>query len=214
MPISNRLKLINWAKNNDAFIIEDDYDSELSYYNRPIPSMQGLENNNHRIIYLGTLSKALSPALRISYIVLPTSLLNLYHQIFDFRFSGVSIDIQKTLTLFLKEGYWEKHLRKIRNINRKKHDLMKEFLKEFLKDEIKILREGSGLNFLIQPLVNIDLDKLDELCKQKEIKIYFKEFFNLEKVIALGFGGFEDFEIKNAIKIFSEVWFETKSFNL
>lgn len=214
MPISNRLKLINWAKNNDAFIIEDDYDSELSYYNRPIPSMQGLENNNHRIIYLGTLSKALSPALRISYIVLPTSLLNLYHQIFDFRFSGVSIDIQKTLTLFLKEGYWEKHLRKIRNINRKKHDLMKEFLKEFLKDEIKILREGSGLNFLIQPLVNIDLDKLDELCKQKEIKIYFKEFFNLEKVIALGFGGFEDFEIKNAIKNFSEVWFETKSFNL
>ena len=211
MPISNRLKLINWAKNNDSFIIEDDYDSELSYYNRPIPSMQGLESNNQRIIYLGTLSKALSPALRISYTVLPTSLLNIYHQIFDFRFSGVSIDIQKTLTLFLKEGYWEKHLRKIRNINRKKHDLMKEALKEFLKDEIRILREGSGLNFLIKPLVNIDLDKLDELCKQKGIKIYFKEFFNLEKVIALGFGGFEEFEIKNAIKKFSEIWFEAKS---
>ena len=212
MPISNRLKLINWAKNNNAFIIEDDYDSELSYYNRPIPSMQGLEKNNQRIIYLGTLSKALSPALRISYIVLPTSLLNIYHQTFDFRFSGISIDIQKTLTLFLKEGYFEKHLRKIRNINRKKHDLMKEALKEFLKDEIKILREGSGLNLLIKPLVNIDLDKLDELCKQNKIKIYFKEFFDLEKVIALGFGGFEEFEIKNAIKNFSEVWFKTKSF--
>lgn len=211
MPISNRLKLINWAKNHNTFIIEDDYDSELSYYNRPIPSMQGLESNNHQIIYLGTLSKALSPALRISYIVLPTQLLHLYHQIFDFRFSGVPIDIQKTLTLFLKEGYWEKHLRKIRNINRKKHDLMKEYLKEFLKDEIKILREGSGLNLLIKPLVNIDLDKLDKLCKEQKIRIYFKEFFNLEKVIALGFGGFEDSEIKNAIKIFSEVWFKTKS---
>ena len=104
---------------------------------REIPSMQGLENNNQRIIYLGTLSKALSPALRISYIVLPTSLLNFYHQIFDFRFSGIPIDIQKTLTLFLKEGHWEKHLRKIRNLNRKKHDSMKETLKEFLKDEIK-----------------------------------------------------------------------------
>lgn len=210
MPISNRLKLINWAKNNNTFIIEDDYDSELSYYNRPIPSLQGLDNSD-QIIYLGTLSKALSPALRISYIVLPTQLLNLYHQIFDFRFSGVPIDIQKTLTLFLKEGYWEKQLRKIRNINRKKHDLMKEYLKEFLKDEIKILREGSGLNFLIKPLVDIDLDKLDKLCKEQKIRIYFKEFFNLEKVIALGFGGFEDSEIKNAIKIFSEVWFETKS---
>jgi GntR family transcriptional regulator/MocR family aminotransferase len=91
---------------------------------------------------------------------------------------------------------------------------MKEYLKEFLKDEIKILREGSGLNLLIKPLVNIDLDKLDELCKQKGVKIYFKEFFNLEKVIALGFGGFEEFEIKNAIKVFSEVWFKAKSFNL
>ena len=92
----------------------------------------------------------------------------------------------------------------------KKNSTRKAFVKS-LKDEIKILREGSGLNFLIKPLVNIDLDKLDELCKQKEIKIYFKEFFNLEKVIALGFGGFEDFEIKNAIKVFSEVWFEAKS---
>lgn len=210
MPISNRIKLLTWAKNSDAFVIEDDYDSELSYHNRPIPSIQGLQNNNNRIIYLGTFSKTLSPALRISYIVLPTSLLNLYDQIFDFRFSGVSIDIQKTLTLFLKEGYWEKHLRKIRNINRKKHDLMKEALKEFFKDEIKILREGSGLNLLIKPIVNIDLDKLDELCKQKGVKIYFKEFFELEKVIALGFGGFEEFEIRDSIKKFSEIWFQSK----
>ncbi|MDD2895924.1 MAG: PLP-dependent aminotransferase family protein [Aliarcobacter sp.] len=211
MPISKRIKLLNWAKNNDAFIIEDDYDSELSYYNRPIPSIQGLENNNNRIIYLGTFSKTLSPALRISYIVLPTSLLNIYNQTFDFRFSGVSIDIQKTLTLFLKDGHWEKHLRKIRNLNRKKHDLMKETLKEFLKDEIEILREGSGLNLLIKPLVNMDLDKLNELCKQKGVKIYFKEFFDLERVIALGFGGFEEFEIKDAIKKFSEIWFQSKS---
>ena len=89
---------------------------------------------------------------------------------------------------------------------------MNVFLKGFLKDEVTILREGSGLNLLIKPLVNIDLDKLDELCKQNKIKIYFKEFFDLEKVIALGFGGFEEFEIKNAIKDFSEVWFKTKSF--
>lgn len=209
MPIANRIKLINWAKNNDAFIIEDDYDSELSYYNRPIPSMQSLENSD-RVIYLGTFSKALSPALRVSYIVLPNCLLDIYHDVFDFVFSQIPIDIQKTLTLFLKEGYWEKHLRKIRNSNRKKHNLMKEYLKIYLKNEIKILREGSGLNFLIKPLVNIDLEKLEKTAQEKDVKIYFKEFFNLEKVIALGFGGFEEFEIENAIKTFSEIWFEVK----
>ncbi|MGE0050571.1 MAG: PLP-dependent aminotransferase family protein, partial [Arcobacter sp.] len=209
MPIANRIKLINWAKKHNAFIIEDDYDSELSYYNRPIPSMQSLENSD-RVIYLGTFSKALSPALRVSYIVLPNCLLDIYHNVFDFVFSQVSIDIQKTLTLFLKEGYWEKHLRKIRNSNRKKHNLMKEYLKSYLKNEIKIIREGSGLNLLIKPLVNIDLEKLEKTAQQKDVKIYFKEFFNLEKVIALGFGGFEEFEIENAIKTFSEIWFEVK----
>ncbi|MFY9071016.1 PLP-dependent aminotransferase family protein, partial [Aliarcobacter butzleri] len=126
------------------------------------------------------------------------------------RFSQISIDIQKTLTLFLKEGHWERHLRKIRNINRKKHNLMKEFLKKFLGDDVKILREGSGLNLLIKPLIDIDLEKLEKIAQQKNVKIYFKEFFNLEKVIALGFGGFEEFEIENAIKTFSEIWLEAK----
>ncbi|MFY9093814.1 PLP-dependent aminotransferase family protein, partial [Aliarcobacter butzleri] len=141
---------------------------------------------------------------------LPTKLIEIYKKAFDFRFSQISIDIQKTLTLFLKEGHWERHLRKIRNINRKKHNLMKEFLKKFLGDDVKILREGSGLNLLIKPLIDIDLEKLEKIAQQKNVKIYFKEFFNLEKVIALGFGGFEEFEIENAIKIFSEIWLEAK----
>ncbi|RBQ28247.1 MocR-like pyridoxine biosynthesis transcription factor PdxR [Aliarcobacter vitoriensis] len=213
IPISNRIKLLNWAKENSVFIIEDDYDSELSYYNRPIPSMQGLDNFGN-VIYLGTFSKALSPALRISYIVLPTKLLHIYKKSFDFRFSQISIDIQKTLTLFLKEGYWDKHLRKIRNINRKKHHIMKDYLKEFLGDDIKILREGSGLNILIKPTFTMNLDLLEELCLKNKIKIYFKEFLDLEKVIALGFGGFEEFEIKDAIKTFSKIWFEAKKQNL
>ncbi|WP_252981628.1 hypothetical protein [Aliarcobacter butzleri] len=87
---------------------------------------------------------------------------------------------------------------------------MKEFLKKFLGDDVKILREGSGLNLLIKPLIDIDLEKLEKIAQQKNVKIYFKEFFNLEKVIALGFGGFEEFEIENAIKIFSEIWLEAK----
>ncbi len=210
IPIANRIKLIHWAKKNDSFIIEDDYDSELSYYNRPIPAMQGLENSD-RVVYVGTFSKALSPALRVAYIVLPTKLLPIYKSAFDFSFSGVPIDLQKTLELFLKDGYWEKHLRKIRNSNKKKHEMMKNSLLYYLKDEIKILREGSGLNFLIKPLINIDLNKLEEIAEKKDVKIYFKEYFEIKKVLALGFGAFEENEIENAIKIFREIWQEAKS---
>ena len=149
IPIANRIKLVNWAKRNDAYIIEGDYDSELSYYNKPIPSMQSLDNTN-RVIYVGTFSKSLSPALRVSYIVLPINLLSIYNSIFDFRFSGVPIDIQKTLELFLKDGYWEKHLRKVRNSNKKKHNIMKSALAHYLKDEIAIIREGNGLSLLVK----------------------------------------------------------------
>jgi GntR family transcriptional regulator/MocR family aminotransferase len=77
IPITNRLNLLKWADENNSFIIEDDYDSELTYENRPIPSLQGLDNNQ-RVIYLGTLSKALSPALRVSYMVIPKNILPLY----------------------------------------------------------------------------------------------------------------------------------------
>jgi GntR family transcriptional regulator / MocR family aminotransferase len=210
IPIANRIKLIHWAKKNDSFIIEDDYDSELSYYNRPIPSMQGLENSD-RVVYVGTFSKALSPALRVAYIVLPTKLLPIYKSAFDFSFSGVPIDLQKTLELFLKDGYWEKHLRKIRNLNRKKHEIMKNSLLHYLKDEVKILREGSGLSFLIKPLINIDLAQLEEIAEKRGVKIYFKEYFEIKKVLALGFGAFEENEIENAIKTFYEIWQEAKS---
>ena len=209
IPIANRIKLVNWAKRNDAYIIEDDYDSELSYYNKPIPSMQSLDNAN-RVIYVGTFSKSLSPALRVSYIILPINLLHIYNSIFDFRFSGVPIDIQKTLEIFLKDGYWEKQLRRIRNLNKRKHNTMKKALNKYLKNEIMIIREGHGLSFLLKPLINIDLDKLEKTASQKNIKIYFKEYFENQKVLDLGFGGFEENEIDDAIKSFSQIWQKAK----
>lgn len=98
MPIANRLKLLSWATQNSGFIIEDDYDSELTYRSRPIPSIQGLDTDD-RVIYIGTFSKALSPALRIGYIVLPNRLMEAYKS-FHVRFARVSVFTQKTLELF------------------------------------------------------------------------------------------------------------------
>lgn len=207
IPISKRIKLINWAIKNNSYIIEDDYDSELSYNNRPIPSLQGI-NNNERVIYSGTFSKALSPALRISYLVLPKKLLEKYKNTFDFSFSGVPIDIQKTLEAFIKEGYWDKHIRKMRALNKKKHDLMKKAMSTYLKDTIKILREGSGLAILFKPKVKIDWKKLELLLEKNSIKIYSIQFdTNLEdNVINLGFGCLKEEEIFPAVESFSQAW--------
>lgn len=210
IPISNRYKLLNWAKENDAFIIEDDYDSELSYINRPIPSFQGLDNEN-RVIYVGTFSKSLSATLRISYLVLPQNLIDIYQKKFKKFHSSVPLITQKILEKFMSEGHWDKYLRKIRTINRKKHNLMKTQLLEKLGNTMKIESQGGGLSIVINPTINIDFSKLKELAKKEKIKLYFaKDVSGGEwDAIRMGFGGFDEDEIPEAIELFSKIWFES-----
>lgn len=207
MPMSQRLKILEYINQIEGFIIEDDYDSELAYYNRPIPSLQGLDTND-RVIYLGTFAKSLSPALRIGYMVLPKQLLPLYKASYDAHFPRVSITTQKTLELFMEEGHWEKHLRKIRTLNKKKHHLLKQLLQEKLGDTFEIIAEGAGLAILINPTVAFNWDTLKSLAEQASIKLYFaKERSGGDfEAIRMGFGGFSQAELKEAIQAFTLIW--------
>ena len=210
MPITNRLKLLEWAEREKGLIIEDDYDSELSYENRPIPSLQGLDNYD-RVVYMGTFAKSLSPALRVSYMLLPKHLLQSYKESYDAHFPRVSITTQKTLELFMSEGHWEKHLRKIRTMNKKKHNLMRDLLKEKLGDTMEIVSQGGGLAILIHPTVVFEWEKFKELAEKREIKLYFaKERSGGDfEAIRMGFGGFSEEEIIEAVEVFVGVWEES-----
>ncbi|WP_345994022.1 PLP-dependent aminotransferase family protein [Sulfurimonas sp. HSL-1716] len=206
MPVSQRLKLLAWAKEKNGFIIEDDYDSELTYRSRPIPSLQGLDTND-RVIYVGTFSKAFSPALRVGYIVLPHRLIKEYKN-FHGYFSRVCLATQKTLELFLKDGHWERHLRKVRNLNRKKHDIMQQAINKHLGKFAKIVSEGGGLSINIRSKYEIDTTVLNDEAQKKGIKLYFtKDHFN-EKwdAIRMGFGGLKENEIESAVKELAKIW--------
>ena len=207
MPLSKRVKLLEYINNINGFIIEDDYDSELAYYNRPIPSLQGIDTNDS-VIYMGTFAKSLSPALRVSYMVLPKQLLSLYKMSYDAHFPRVCITTQKTLEFFMKEGHWERHLRKIRTINKKKHNLLKELLKKNLKESFEIVAEGAGLAILINPTVAFDWKKFKNLAEKENIKLYFaKERSGGDfEAIRMGFGGFSEDELIEAMETFSSVW--------
>lgn len=207
MPLFKRVKILEYINSMNGFIIEDDYDSELAYYNRPIPALQGIDIND-RVIYMGTFAKSLSPALRVSYMVLPKQLLALYKMSYDAHFPRVSITTQKTLEFFIKEGHWERHLRKIRTINKKKHNLLKELLKKNLKESFEIVAEGAGLAILIHPTVTFDWKKFKSLAEKESIKIYFaKERSGGDfEAIRMGFGGFLLEELEEAIEAFSKIW--------
>jgi GntR family transcriptional regulator / MocR family aminotransferase len=157
MPVANRLKLIDWAESGDPdasgarFILEDDYDSELRYHGKPIPSLQGLRPGGN-IIYLGSFSKILSPALRMSYLVLPLSLLPAYRQAFRDYYCSVSLLEQGTLVQFMEQGHWERHLRRMRILYKKKHDALLSAIERHFGSRAVVLGQGAGLHVVLQLL--------------------------------------------------------------
>ena len=148
MPVAQRLKLIEWAAGG-KFIIEDDYDSELRYQGKPIRSLQGLRPGAN-VIYLGTFSKVLSPGLRVSYLVLPESLSADYRRLFGDYCAAVSLPEQLALARFMERGDWERHVRRMRTLYRKKHDLLLAALGRHFDSRAEVVGQGAGLHVVLQ----------------------------------------------------------------
>ena len=115
MPISRRRKLLEWAEANDSIIIEDDYNSELRYTGMPVPALQGIDRSG-RVVYIGSFTSTLFPAVRISYMVLPESMLELYDSIRKDYDQTCSTTEQLTLAEFMKRGYYHTNLRRVRKL--------------------------------------------------------------------------------------------------
>ena len=210
MPISKRLKLIQHMQSIGGLIIEDDYDSELSYHNRPIPSLQGLDSGEN-VVYLGTFAKALSPTIRVGYMVVPSWILSLFKESYDAHFARVSLTTQLTLAHFMQEGHWQKHINRIRILNKKKHQAMKDALQKHLGNTFNIVAQGAGLSILIVSKdADFDYQKLKNLAEEKHIAIYLaKERSGGDfEAVRMGFGGFRLDEIEEALRDFSKIWFE------
>lgn len=115
MPVSRRYEFLSWAsKGENRYIIEDDYDCEFRLAGRPIPTLQSIDVME-KVIYINTFSKSLAPAFRISYLVLPKHLVTRFYDTLGFYSGTVSCLEQMTLARFLSEGYFEKHINRMRN---------------------------------------------------------------------------------------------------
>jgi GntR family transcriptional regulator/MocR family aminotransferase len=171
MPIKRRLELLQWANSSPArYIIEDDHDSEFRYKGKPIPSLQGIDSSS-KVIYLGTFSRAIAPAIRIGYMVLPENLLDLYKRNFNFYSSTVSRVDQNIMKRFIEGGYFERHLNKTRKLYKNKHDLIIQNLKIF-GDKIQIEGENAGLHLVIRFNTNLTENEIIELAAKNSIKLY------------------------------------------
>lgn len=148
MPVKRRMQLLHWAAaGEDRYIIEDDYDSEFRYKGKPIPALQGYDRND-RVIYIGTFSKSIAPSIRVSYMVLPERLMDLYRSRARNISSTVSRVDQMLIAGFMNEGYYERHLNKMRAVYRGRHDALLEELKSFRRI-CRVSGENAGVHLLL-----------------------------------------------------------------
>ena len=181
-PIARRYTLLDWAaQSENRYIIEDDYDSEFRLTGKPIPALQSIDSAD-RVIYMNTFSKSLASTIRISYMVLPTALAEAFYKNLGFYACTVSNLEQYTLAKFISEGYFEKHINRMRlHYGRKRQSVLSSIRGCFTEKECRVIENDSGLHFIIQFDTNLPDKTVEELLLKKGIKLQAITHFNLIK---------------------------------
>lgn len=214
MPINKRLQLLEWADKNSAYIIEDDYDSELRYNSRPIPSIHSLDKKD-RVIYINSFSKALAPGLRMGFIVLPEELLDKYQSNFSNYNCSIPWLEQKVMYHFIQQGHWNRLLNKISVTNKRKHDTLISTINDQMGERIKIYGKNAGLHILLEVDNGMSEKELIESAQKVDVKVYpvSNYWMNLQSysnnMVLIGYSSLTEEEIVLGIKCLSSVWFKT-----
>lgn len=212
MPVSRRLQLLKWAYANPRrYLVEDDYDSEFRYSGKPIPSLQGLDTRG-KVIYLGAFSKSLSPALRVSYMVLPEALAGQYAERLQFYMCPVPILEQMTLQAFIDGGYFERHLNRMRNLYKQKRETLIASLEENLA-YCSVEGTAAGLHCMVHVNNGMDEQTLVERAKKTGVMVYGISNYYGEPIsitasstILLGFATLRMEDIPKAVRLLAQAW--------
>lgn len=210
MPIGRRLELLKWACGApDRYVIEDDYDSEFRYHGKPIPALRASDEND-RVIYIGSFSKSIAPAIRVSFMVLPWALLEKYRSQCFFYSCTVSRIDQGILNEFIRDGYFERHLNKMRKIYRAKHEGLLECLRPF-RNHFRISGENAGLHLLLTSKCGRTERELVDSAMEAGVKVYGLSDHMAEQcadtgTVLLGFGKPKQEEIEEGIRRLGDVW--------
>jgi len=190
-PAASRSRLINWAKDTGAYIVEDDYDSEFRLTGKPLQSMYSL--CPERVIYLNTFSKTLAPSMRMGYMVLPPSLYEKYQALFGYSASVVPLFEQKILANMIDGGYFERHINRLKTY----YKGVREGLLQRIKGDknLQIFDTGSGLHFTVR-VKNATCDEQIKSCaKALKIRVkclsdyLFAPLKNCENIAVINYSG-------------------------
>lgn len=217
MSLARRNALLAWAKNQNAWIIEDDYDSELRYSGQPFPSLQGLDPS--RVLYLGTFSKVLFPSLRLGYAIVPTALVDAFCGLKALIDRHSASADQHVLAAFIREGHLERHIRRIRNVYAEKRKELIAMIEQIIPTELATLEPGDqGMHMVLWLAHGINDMEIaaSALRVGVSIKAVSPTFASASKRsgLIIGLGDFETTDMHIAIQKISRLLIEAKTKNL
>ena len=171
MPLDERQALVNWAAQNDAYIVEDEYCHEFRYGSPHLPSLHALDTEG-RVITMGTFSKSLAPSFCLTYMVLPPKLMFRWLRPSGLMHTQVPWQTQYTLAEFMRGDYWYAHLRRLQTLYRRKHEAVINAIETYLGDRVEYLRQESGLHVLVRVRDGRSEDELIELAAEAGVRVY------------------------------------------
>lgn len=212
MPLEERMKLLNYAKKHQMIIIEDDYDSEFRYDGRPFAALKGIDNYGN-VMYIGTFSKILFPALRIGYLVLPNKAIAE-----KFTLAKIIIDRQNPmidqaiLTEFIRSGHLNRHLRKMRLLYKKNQEDLILLLQKHLGNDIIISRADAGMQFVLTFKHPAHTERIHQQSKNKGLTLYPINYLSMQfhqpNSFLIGFTGFNSPQMEKAVLLIRDILYD------
>jgi len=147
LSLPRKHQLLEWAQHNDSWIIEDDYDGEFHYTRKVIPALKSLDVHD-RVIYTGTFSKTMMPAMRVGYLVMPKETIARFSELGEILETGMSLLPQKILAQFLSEGHFYRHIKKMRTLYQQRRRMMLDALQACFPDVFDFELTDGGMHIV------------------------------------------------------------------
>ena len=212
LSINRRLAAIEWAAKNSAYIIEDDYDSELRYNAKPSPALRSIDRSG-RTIYLGTFSKSLSPSIRIAFMILPDLLMEQYLDRYHKLHNSVPTLLQNALAAFITSGSYSRHIDRLRVSNKRKNGILIRELHRVFGDRATITGAGAGQHILVNIDTALSEKDLLDSAFQAGVKLHSASKYWMitdsapPHQVMMGYGGISAEDIPPAIELLYNLWF-------
>ncbi|OAT78487.1 GntR family transcriptional regulator [Mangrovibacter phragmitis] len=202
LSLPRKHQLLEWAQQNNSWIIEDDYDGEFHYTRKVIPALKSLDTHE-RVIYTGTFSKTIMPAMRIGYLVMPLGTLRRFSELGQILETGLPLLPQKILAQFINEGHFYRHLKKMRILYQQRRRLMLDAIQFVFPDLFEFELTGGGMHIVaflkcsMQDIALAELWRQHELCVRPLSSWYMQQ--QKRYGLLIGYTNIQSFEQAQAI---------------